>query len=140
MKLPFFGKTKRQVRRVRVDGNDLHVLEAIRCIQPRVIVVEYNPRFRPPVEWVMAYDPRHVWDETSNFGASLAAWEKTMGKRGYALVGCSFTGVNAFFVREDLTPGAFEPPFRAALHFEPDRSQLIPAFHGRHRPGWSPGA
>ena len=53
--------------------------------------------------------------------ASLAAFERLGRERGYALVGCDFTGTNAFFVRADLAEGKFLAPFDAATHYEPSR-------------------
>ncbi|MEO8175007.1 MAG: hypothetical protein ABI581_18065, partial [Sediminibacterium sp.] len=38
--------------------------------------------------------------------------------KGYKLVASSFSGVNAFFVREDLVGDKFTGPFTAENHFE----------------------
>jgi hypothetical protein len=54
---------------------------------------------------------------------------------GYALVGCNFTGVNAFFVREDLCGDRFAQPFTAENHYEPTRYGL--AFRSAHPPGFA---
>src|SRR5687768_16331789 len=40
---------------VDIDGNDYHVLQAISCIRPRVIMIEYNAKFAPPVLFCMDY-------------------------------------------------------------------------------------
>ena len=108
-----------------IDGNDYHVLGRLEAVRPRAVVLEYNASYRPPLRWIMRYDPAHRWDGTIHYGASLAAYEDLMRERGYVLVGCSLTGVNAFFVRADLAGDAFESPFDAETHFEPPRYDLI---------------
>jgi hypothetical protein len=114
---------------VDVDGNDYEVLSAISCIRPRVVIVEYNPKFRPPVEWIMKYDASHTWDGTDDYGASLKSFELLLASRSYSLVGCSITGVNAFFVRNDLvSEEIFLPPFVAENHYEPYRHLLYLGF------------
>ncbi len=40
-------------------------------------------------------------------GASLKALERLGRTKGYCLVGCNYTGVTAFFVREDLAADRF---------------------------------
>ena len=54
---------------------------------------------------------------------------------GYRLVATNLTGVNAFFVREDLA-GAHFMPADAALLFNPARYRLIPGFDNGHRPNF----
>ena len=53
----------------------------------------------------MAYNPRHQWNMTTYYGASLASLENLGRTLGYSLVGTDSKGVNAFFVRSDLLPG-----------------------------------
>jgi hypothetical protein len=61
------------------------------------------------------------WDGTSYYGASLKALELIGSRKGYELVGCSLSGINAFFVRRDLVKDSFCAPFTAENHFEPPR-------------------
>lgn len=87
---------------VDVDGNDLALWRALTVVRPRVLVIEYNAYLPPPVAWCMPYDPHHCWDGKSPvFGASLQAWADAAGERGYVLVGCNVSGLNAFFVRQE---------------------------------------
>jgi hypothetical protein len=65
-----------------------------------------------------------MWDGTSYFGASLLALEQLGNEKGYCLVGCVFTGSNAFFVRKDLAGDLFEYPYSAENHYEPSREFL----------------
>ena len=54
---------------IDIDGNDYHVLKAI-SLKPRVLVVEYNGKFPPPMDVVPPYDAAHVWDGSDYAGAS----------------------------------------------------------------------
>jgi hypothetical protein len=106
---------------IDIDGNDYWVWEVISVVQPRVVVIEYNSVFRPPVALVAEYNKNFVWDGTSYYGASLQALEGLGSRKGYALVGCSLSGINAFFVKQDLAGDKFCAPFTAENHFEPPR-------------------
>jgi hypothetical protein len=109
---------------IDVDQNTYYVWEALSHYRPRLVVVEYNAALPPEVDWKVAYSADKVWDGTLNFGASLKALELLGRKLGYSLVGCNLTGVNAFFVRDDLARDFFEPPFTSENHFEPLRYAL----------------
>ena len=106
---------------IDIDGNDYWVWEVMSIVKPRVVVIEYNAVFRPPVAVVAEYNRNFVWDGTSYYGASLQALEGLGARKGYALVGCSLSGINAFFVRQDLVGDKFCAPFTAENHFEPPR-------------------
>ena len=85
---------------IDIDGNDYHILDAITCISPRVLVIEYNAKFAPPILYCMDYDEKHVWQSDDCYGASLKFLEVNIEKKGYYLVGCNLTGTNAFFVKK----------------------------------------
>jgi len=106
---------------IDIDGNDYYVWEAL-DIRPRVVMIEYNATFRPPVAIVQEYSPQPFWHGENFYGASLAAMELLGRKKGYSLVGCNYVGTNAFFVRNDLVSGKFSEPFTATHHY---REQLI---------------
>jgi hypothetical protein len=106
---------------IDIDRNDYYVWEAIRKFTPRVVAIEYNSIFKPSTRFVVAYDPKASWDGTSNYGASLQSLYELGCEKGYKLVGCDFTGTNAFFVSEDLTQNFFDGPFTAEEHYEPTR-------------------
>ena len=72
----------------------------------------------------MAYDTRHIWDGSDRHGASLKAYELLGKKKGYQLVGTNITGVNAFFVRDDLTLDRFITPSSAEYLYNPLRLNL----------------
>jgi len=106
---------------IDIDGNDYWVWEAIKCISPRVVVIEYNGKFPPNFEWVMDYDPKHTWKEDDEQGASLKSLELLGTKLGYQLVGTNIMGVNAFFVKKELANDLFVKPAVAENLYNPTR-------------------
>ena len=44
-----------------IDGNNYNVLEAIKPLNARLVVLEYNSKYRPLVKWVMVYNPKHEY-------------------------------------------------------------------------------
>ncbi len=106
---------------IDIDGNDFWVWKYLEKFKPRMVIVEYNGALGPVSHWKMEYDKNHFWtgQRGIHFGASLKALEDLGKEKGYKLVGCNLTGVNAFFVREDLIkPGMFCEPFTSLNHFE----------------------
>ncbi|MFO1205752.1 MAG: hypothetical protein U1E63_08520 [Burkholderiales bacterium] len=115
-----------------IDGNDLHVLlAALGVFRPRVICVEYNAKFPPPLELAIEYDPKHVWSGDDYHGVSLAALVSALRPLGYTLVTCNIAGVNAFFVA-DAVAGAFTL-YEPARLFQPSRFHLC-SFESGHTP------
>lgn len=121
---------------VDLDGNDYHIFNSIDCIQPRVLVVEYNAKFPPPIMYCMEYNEKHLWDGSDNFGASLKFLEIHLREKGYSLVGCNLTGGNAFFVQTELVKDLFYTPYTAENHYEPARYELANYTSG-HRPSYN---
>lgn len=107
---------------VDIDSNDYWIWKAIRLYRPRVVVIEYNAALGPSPAVTIPYNGRRVWNLSNYYGASLKALELLGREKGYSLVGCNYTGVSAFFVRNDLVkPGRFLEPFTAENHWEPAR-------------------
>lgn len=119
---------------IDIDGNDYWVWRALTSILPRVVAIEYNAVFRPPIRIVQKYCPTRSWDQTNYFGASLKALEMLGKSKGYALVACNLTGVNAFFVREDCLNGQFHPPFTAENLYMPANYKLFSLAKGTDHP------
>jgi hypothetical protein len=85
-----------------IDGNELAILEkSLEFFSPRVICVEYNAKFPPPLELSIRYDASHVWAGDDYQGCSLMSLVEATRSR-YTLLTCGISGVNAFFVRDDL--------------------------------------
>lgn len=74
-----------------------------------------------------------MWDGTINYSASLKSYELLGQELGYSLVGCDFSGANAFFVRDNILGDHFAAPFTAENHYEPDRMGLceLRPFHSK---------
>jgi hypothetical protein len=121
---------------IDIDGNDFYIWQALKVTKPRVVVIEYNAKFPPPLSIVQEYNPAHVWRGTDYMGASLEALTR-LGKRlGYVLVGTNFPGSNAFFVRGDLAADHFQEPFSAENHYNRARNFLWPLYVSGHPPDW----
>jgi len=116
---------------IDIDMNTSHVWEALHEFKPRVAVIEYNPNFPPSVSCAVPYDPEARWNGKNMFGASLKALEELGSDLGYRLVGCELSGINAYFVRDDLaTDKLFLPPFTAEHHYEPPRLHFLTLTRG----------
>lgn len=91
---------------IDVDSMDYWLWSALRCVTPRVVVVEFNKGLGGERAVTVPYAPafdRFDADPTGCFyGASLAALVKLAGAKGYLLAGCESSGTNAFFVRRDI--------------------------------------
>jgi len=91
---------------IDIDGNDYHILEAIKSFRPRIIICEYNAVFGATRKISVPYaaDFMRANGHYSNlyWGASLAAITFAANNRGYSLVGTNTASCNAFFVRNDL--------------------------------------
>ena len=90
---------------IDIDGNDFWIWKEIKCINPRLVVIEYNSFFGSRISCTIPYNPKFIWNhknKKSYYGASLKALEKLGKKKKYTLVGVDKNGVNAFFVRNDL--------------------------------------
>lgn len=121
---------------IDVDGNDYYLWEALIAVQPRVVVIEYNATFRPPLRRVQRYDPHAIWSGGNAFGASLSALEY-LGKRlSYQLVATGLLGINAFFVRNDLCANHFVKEPDARTLFNAPAYDLLLGFGGGHRATW----
>jgi hypothetical protein len=120
---------------IDIDGNDLYVWQAINVISPRVVVIEFNSKFPPPLSIVQEYDPMNVWRGTDYMGASLEALTRLGRRLGYSLVGTTLMGLNAFFVRSDLVADYFQIPHSAENHFNA-HAFLWPYYTPGHAPDW----
>lgn len=130
------GDAELDLLSIDIDSHDYWVWKAIEGVSPRVVVIEYNATLPPSVCKTIPYDAGFSWDGSNYFGASLGALAALGKAKGYALVGCSPAGVNAFFVRSDLVGDLFHAPFTAENHYEPSRYHL--AGPSGHRPGIGP--
>jgi hypothetical protein len=89
-----------------IDGADYWVWEATTACSPRVVILEYNSMFGPDRSVTVPYEAefdRHQ-HHTMYYGASLTALTRLSERKGYRLVAVEPSGINAFFLRNDLAP------------------------------------
>jgi hypothetical protein len=91
---------------VDVDGVDYWVWQAITVCSARLVMLEYNSMFGPDRAVTVPYDPKFNRRDHRfcYYGASLAAMTQLSATKGYRLVAVEPTGVNAFFLRNDVAP------------------------------------
>ncbi|MBU1337212.1 MAG: FkbM family methyltransferase [Alphaproteobacteria bacterium] len=105
---------------IDIDGGDFAIMESMQAIKPRVLVVEFEKRFRELHSVVQRSRGDFGKYYPQSGAASLSAWNKLLSARGYVLCSIATTGFNAFFVRADIAAGALEPvSVRAAFDDHP---------------------
>ena len=91
---------------IDVDGNDYWLWDAVKCISPGIVIMEYNAVFGAERAITIPYAPdfrRLVAHHSGQYaGASLAALAHLAKRKGYALIGSNSAGNNAYFLRRDL--------------------------------------
>ena len=90
---------------IDIDGIDYWILKSIDCVNPRVIILEYNTYWDVQDSVTVPYDSEfqaQIIDGAYYCGASLTAFVKLGAELGYRLVGCNTARYNAFFVRNDI--------------------------------------
>lgn len=99
-----------------IDSYGYYVWEALTACSPRIAILEYDAQFGPERAVTV---PRNasVGRPKCYHGASLAALTKLSAKKGYRLILCEPTGVNAFFLRNDVAPHI--PALLPAIAFRP---------------------
>jgi glycosyltransferase involved in cell wall biosynthesis len=108
---------------IDVDGQDYWIWSAIEHYRPRVAVIEYNSSLDPRRQLVQPDEPGHSWDRTEYYGASVGALRALGDSKGYRLVHTELSGVNAFFVRDDLAGAAFPAPDEVSVRGAPNYFQ-----------------
>lgn len=90
---------------IDLDGNDYYIFDEINCLNPNILILEYNSLFGIEREISVPYreDFYRTKAHYSNlyFGASLKALHSLAYKKGFIFIGCNQAGNNAYFVRKD---------------------------------------
>ncbi len=90
---------------IDLDGNDYYIFNEINCLNPNILILEYNSLFGIEREISVPYreDFYRTKAHYSNlyFGASLKALHSLAYKKGFVFIGCNQAGNNAYFVRKD---------------------------------------
>ncbi len=105
-----------------LDGVDYWIWKAIDCINPRVVVLEYQDILGSEKAVTVPYEPNFKvkFNEigfSDYYGASLSAFIKLGKEKGYRLVGCQRYGFNAFFIRSGVGEDIF-PETIASQYFQ----------------------
>jgi hypothetical protein len=91
---------------IDVDGNDYWLWEAVECISPGIVIMEYNAIFGAERAITIPYKAQFnrfaAHYSGQYFGASLVALTHMAKIKGYALIGSNSAGNNAYFLRRDL--------------------------------------
>lgn len=93
---------------IDIDGNDWYIWRALNQ-KPRVVVIEYNSKFRHDESYAIEYNQEHKWEGDDYYGASLFALKKLGENKGYTLVHI-VAQFDAFFIRNDLISELYVPP------------------------------
>lgn len=90
---------------IDVDGNDYWIFDAITCVSPQIVIIEYNSLFGKKSKISVPYDEKFNRTDKhfSNlyWGASISALSALAKRKGYELVGSNIAGCNLFFIRKD---------------------------------------
>ena len=109
-----------------LDGNDYWVWEALECISPRAVVLEYRTVWGADRAVTVPYRPDFVGERVGGgldyAGASLPAFVKLGRMKGYRLVGCERLCFNAFFLRDGVGQDLF-PEIPASACFSHPAAQ-----------------
>ena len=106
-----------------IDGMDYWIWQAIECISPRVVVLEYMDVWGSNTSVTVPYQENFAgeYDEYGLYygGASLSAFVKLAKEKGYRLVGCQRYGFNAFFIRSGIGEDIFPEIYPAECFYHP---------------------
>ena len=106
-----------------MDGVDYWICNALTSLTPRVIVLEYNARLGP-VRALSVPNRSNFVAQAGYWGASLAAFVQLNRRKGYRLVGCDRSGINAFFIRSGIAEDLF-PEVSPEACFARSRAQQL---------------
>jgi hypothetical protein len=115
---------------VDIDGNDYWIWEAIHCVNPCIVVAEYNSLFGPTAQVSIPYQAdfvrTHADPTNMYYGASISALNHLAEAKGYSLVAGNSAGNNVFFVRNDLVG--------TLMKLKPQEAYVQAAFREAHTP------
>ena len=88
---------------IDIDGNDYWIWDAIKIIDPQVVIIETHNEFGLN-NIVVPYDPEYSYPGKHPLyhGASPVAMNKLAKKKGYRLVGSNDMGFNFIFLKNGL--------------------------------------
>lgn len=122
---------------VDIDSIDYSVVRSLQAVRPRVLVVEFERRFRDRHSVVQFDASAYGRDFAQSGSASLGAWNNLLAPRGYQLVAIGGSGFNAFFVLEEAAKARLEAlSVRDAFDRHPIFRSVDPSFWVTPGAGW----
>lgn len=111
-----------------IDGYDHYVLSALLTkFRPRLMCVEINEKFPPPVKFTVQYSSDYAWGHNFFMGQSLSKMCELTEAHDYVLAEVHYN--NAFLMPEDICPVEAKSPeaaFRTGYVDKPDRKARFP--------------
>ena len=83
---------------VDIDSNDYYIWKVMHKYRPKVIMIEHNGLFAPPLKIVANFHPMNYWDGSYYWGASIQSFYDLAKEKGYELIYVEKRGINLFFV------------------------------------------
>ena len=77
---------------IDIDGNDIHIFDSIEVVSPRVIIIEYNGKFPPPMNVAQRYNPDHRWKGPITLGLPWQPLLKSQIARDIASLAAVLSG------------------------------------------------
>ena len=87
---------------IDIDSYDIDCVKSLKVINPRLICIEYNSKFKENIKLDIKKIEDFTWKFDDYMGSSLKSINDIMIKKDYSLIATNITGSNAFFVRNDL--------------------------------------
>lgn len=121
----WLGDQQLGILSIDVDGNDWWLLKELSHIRPAIIIMEYNSAFglnKISAIYDQNFDRQNKHERWTYYGASLTIISDYLKEEGYELTAISESGVNAFYLRNDLIgdkdnildpPSSFKDSFAA---------------------------
>ncbi len=108
---------------IDLDGNDFFIAERVLAEgwRPKVMILEYNAKFVPPILFSINQDDTHQWQGDDYMGASLSAIDKMMRSFGYSLICCNSSGCNAFYIDSSYRDCFQDVPSEIERLYQPAR-------------------
>ena len=91
---------------IDIDGNDYWIWDSINCIDPEIVIIEYNSRLglekAITVPYREDFERKNAHYSNIYYGASLKALINLGKKKNYIFIGCNSAGNNAYFIKSSL--------------------------------------
>ncbi len=94
---------------IDIDGGDFSIINELTAVQPRVLVVEFEKRFRDRFSVIQTNKSDFGVNWAQSGAASLLAWETMLEEKNYILCAVCSAGFNALFIRKDVAAGKIRP-------------------------------